>query len=150
MTAAVLDGAVLIQIVCPGSAVTIRDHFTDVFVPYVLSRFETNNRVDIVWDVYFKTSLKSGTQEQRGSTERRRQVTFSTKIPSNRAAFLRVDLNKQEFFVELAKKKNIMLPQDKQLFTTILGDAPVNCLMLMLVQSPPAYRRNLTLDYFCM
>ena len=31
--------------------------------------------------------------------------TLSTKIPSNWSAFLRVDLNKQEFFVELAKLK---------------------------------------------
>ena len=102
-TAAVLDGTVLIQMLCPGSAVTIRDHFTDVFVPYILSWFERNNQVDIVWDVYSKTSLMSVTQEQRCSGARR-QVTFSTKISSNWAAFIRVYLNKQEFFVELAKK----------------------------------------------
>ena len=36
-TAAVLDGAVLIQMLHPGSAVTIRDYFTDVFAPYTLS-----------------------------------------------------------------------------------------------------------------
>ena len=122
-TNAVLYSAVLIQLLCPGSSVTIRDYATDVFVPYILSWFERNNQVDIVWDVYSKTNLKSGTREQRGNGARR-WIPFSTKIPSNWAAFLRVDLNKQEFFVELAKNfKNIMLQQDKQLFTTILGDS---------------------------
>ena len=101
-TDAMLDGAVLVIILRPGSAVTIRDYFTDVFVPYILSWFERNNRADMVLDVYSTTSLKLGTREQRGSGARRR-VTFSTKIPSNWAAFLRADSNKQELFVELAK-----------------------------------------------
>ena len=78
-TAAVLIAAVLIQMLRPGSAVTIRDYFTDVFVPYILSWFERNNQVDIVWGLYTKTGLKSGTKEQRGSGARR-LVTFSTEF----------------------------------------------------------------------
>lgn len=110
-TAAVLDGAVLVQMLRPGNSVNIGDYFTDVFMPYILSWLQTNNRVDVVWDVYSKTSLKSGTREQRGSGARRR-VTLSTKVPGNWAAFLRVDLNKQELFVELSKKlKSMILPQ---------------------------------------
>ena len=89
---------------------------------YILSWFERNNRVEIVWDVYSKTSLKSGTRVQRGSGAPRR-VTFSAKVPSKWAAFLRVDLNKQELFVQLAKNlKDITLPTGKRLFTTILSD----------------------------
>ena len=110
-TTAVLDGAVLVHMLRPGSAITIGNYFTDVFAPYVMSWFETNNRVDVVWDVYSKTSLKSGTREQRGMGARRR-VTLATKTPSNWAAFLRVNLNKQELFVELAKSlKLLSLPQ---------------------------------------
>lgn len=101
-TAAVLDGAVLVQMLRPRNVLTIGDYFKDVFVPYILSWFETNDRVDIVWDVYSKTSLKAGTREQRGSGTRRR-VTLSTKVPGNWASFLRVDLNKQELFIEFAK-----------------------------------------------
>lgn len=110
-TAAVLDGAVLVQMLRPGSAVTIGQYFTDVFAPYILSWFERNDRVDIVWDVYSKTSLKSGTRDQRGTGARRR-VTLSTKVPGNWASFLRVDLNKQELFMEMAKSLKLMtLPQ---------------------------------------
>ena len=121
-TAAVLDGAVLLQMLRPRNARTIGDYFIEEFVPYILSWFEGNDRIDIFWDVYSKTSLKSGTRKQRGSRARRR-VTFSTKVPGNWAAFLRVDLNKQELFVEIAKNlKLITVPQGKKLFTTVLGE----------------------------
>ena len=110
-TVAVLDGAVLVQMLRPRSAVTIGQYFREVFAPYILSWFETNDCVDIVWDVYSKTSLKSRTREQRGTGARRR-VTLSTKVPGNWAVFLRMDLNKQELFVELAKSLKLMqLPE---------------------------------------
>ncbi|KAL7395746.1 hypothetical protein ABVT39_022389 [Epinephelus coioides] len=67
----VLDVAVLVQMLHPGSAVTIGQYFTDVFAPYILFWFERNDRVDIVWDMYSKTSLKSGTREHRGAGARR-------------------------------------------------------------------------------
>ncbi|KAJ8368254.1 hypothetical protein SKAU_G00082820 [Synaphobranchus kaupii] len=121
-TAAVLDGAVLVQMLRPRSAVTIGQYFTDVFAPYILSWFKTNDRIDVVWDVYSKTSLKSGTREQRGTGARRR-VTLTTKVPGNWASFLRVDLNKQELFMELAKSLALMaLPQGKELYTNMLED----------------------------
>ena len=81
-TFAVLDCAVLVQMLRPGSSVAIRGYFTDVFVPHILSWFERNNRVDVVCDVYSQDEFKSGTREQRGSGARR-QVTSSTKMPSN-------------------------------------------------------------------
>ena len=75
-----------------------------------------------MWDVYSSTSLKPGTREQRGSGARRK-VTFSTKVPGYRAAFLRVDQNKQELFVEIGKSLQLLeLPDEKQLYTTILED----------------------------
>ena len=127
-TAAVLDGAVLIQMLRPRNAVTLGEYYMEEFVPYILSWFEWNTRVDIVWDVYSSTSLKSGTREQRGRGARRK-VTFLTKVPGNWAAFLRVDLNKQELFVEIAKSLQLLdLPEGKRLYTTILE----NCL-----SSPP-------------
>jgi hypothetical protein len=40
-TACVLDGAVIIQMIRPGAAVTIEDYFKDRFVPYIISWLET-------------------------------------------------------------------------------------------------------------
>ena len=101
-TAAVLDGAVITPMLCPANAVTIRDHLT---VVCVCRTYTFGLKAILVWDVYSKTSLKSETREQTGSGAGR-QVTFSTKSPSNWAAFSRVDLNKQEFFVDLEKKEH--------------------------------------------
>ena len=107
---AVLDGPVLVQMLRPGNANTIQDYITDRIHPYILKWFDRNQRIDIVWDVYSKSSLKSSLREQRGNGIRRR-VTLSTKIPGNWASFLRVDMNKQELFVELAQSmKNLQLP----------------------------------------
>ena len=78
-----------------------------------------------MWDVYSSTCLKSGTREQRGSGARRK-VTFSTKVPGNWAAFLRVDLNKQELFVEIGKSLQLLeLSDEKQLYTTFLKSVQV-------------------------
>ena len=69
-----------------------------MFVPYILSWFERNNRVDIVWDVYSKTNLKS----ELGNKE---AVEHEGVLHSQPKAIglLRVYLNNEEFFVELAK-----------------------------------------------
>ena len=108
---AVLDGPVLVQMLRPGNATTIGHYCSNVLFPYVLHWFEHNQRVDVVWDVYSKTSLKSSTRELRGSGIRRR-VTLATKVPGNWASFLRVDQNKQELFVEVAKHMQQMtLPE---------------------------------------
>ena len=87
-----------------------------------MSWFESNDRVDIVWDIYSRTTLNAGTREQRGSGVRRR-VTFTSKIPGNWATFLGVSLNKKELYVEIAKNLELLqLPDLKQLFTTILDE----------------------------
>ena len=119
-TAAVLDGAVIVQMLRPRNSVTFGDCITNELWPYIRSWMENNDRVDIVWDIYSKYSLKTGTREKRSGGTRRR-VTLHTKIPGNWAEFLRVDLNKQELFVEIAKTLSLMeLPEEKQLFNTLL------------------------------
>ena len=60
-------------------------------------------RVDIVFDVYRNSSLKSETRSKRGSATRRR-VTPSSKAPTNWMSFLRDNTNKTELFHFLAGK----------------------------------------------
>lgn len=117
-TAVVLDGAVVVQMKRPGTSVTFEEYTNNIFLPYVLSWFETHIRVDVVWDVYKKDSLKADVRRKRGAGIRRR-VTPSTKIPNNWAGFLRVDENKEELFVYLAEMmRNTTIPQvEYSLFT---------------------------------
>ena len=110
----------------PGSSVTFDDYASKVFLPYVLSWFEKHERVDVVWDVYQKDSLKAETRRERGAGIRRR-VTATTKIPGNWASFFRVDENKEELFMFLAEKmRTANVPQDKLLITTLKDSAISN------------------------
>lgn len=99
--AAVLDGPAIIHLIKPGTAATIGEYIQVQVVPYLLGWMGSLSRLDIVWDVYKKDSLKLGTRENRGTGIRRR-VTTQTKIPSNYSGFLRVDTNKAELFTVIS------------------------------------------------
>ena len=117
-TAAVLDGPVVIQSLRPVNSITIQEYIDNVIYPHLGNFLEVNDRVDVVFDVYKKSSIKSATREERGKGIRRR-VKLTTKVPRNWASFLRVDLNKEELFVEIANPiKNMEIPIDKQVFIT--------------------------------
>ena len=120
--AKIIDGAVLVQMLSPGIAMTFQDYAASIFVPYVVNQLQSSKRVDIVWDVYQKDILKKATRQKRGSGLRRR-VEASSKIPGNWNAFLRVDENKTELFRFLAKQvERTELDQGKELFSTF-GDS---------------------------
>ena len=106
--AAILDGAVIVQMLKPGTAQTFEDYFNYVFAPYITRQLETVQRVDVVWDVYHEDSLKRCTREKRGYG-RRRKVLASTRIPSDWKGFLRVDGNKDELFKLLAEKVMLLI-----------------------------------------
>ena len=119
--AKILYGAVLVQMLSIGTATTFQEYADSIFVPYVVNQLHSAKRVDIVWDVYQKDSLKKATREKRGSVLRRR-VEDSSKIPGNWKSFLRVDENKTELFKFLAKKIERTKVEGKELFITF-GDS---------------------------
>ncbi|ELT89202.1 hypothetical protein CAPTEDRAFT_223408 [Capitella teleta] len=124
-TCALLDGAVVVQMLRPKNSTTFGDYCADVFLQYVLTMLKTKDRVDIVFDVYKDNSLKSGIRQQRGTGIRRR-VTLSTKIPGNWASFLRVSQNKQELFIEISQyMKTVTLPAGKRIVCTLLEECLV-------------------------
>ena len=97
VTAVVLDGAVIVQMLKPGTAKTFEEYAVQVFIPYVVRQLQHVSRLDLVWDSYRADSLKASTREQRGKGVRRR-VVDSAVIPGNWHSFLRVDSNKVELF----------------------------------------------------
>ena len=75
-----------------------------VILPKVESYGMKYKRVDIVFDVYKKSSFKSETRMKRGQGIRRR-VTGTSKTPKNWTSFLQDDNNKtEELFNFLAEK----------------------------------------------
>jgi hypothetical protein len=58
----ILDGAVNVNMLRPGSAKTFSDYATNIFQPYSA----TFSRVYVIWDEYFSDSLKAETRSKRG------------------------------------------------------------------------------------
>src|SRR6218665_1676936 len=103
ITAAVLDGAVVVHLLTPKKAQTFLDYYTDIFKPYVSRVLKNVTRIDIVFDRYSLASLKADTRQSRGTGVHIR-VTSSTTIPRNFNEFLRVDENKKQLFHFLANQ----------------------------------------------
>ena len=84
---------------------------------YILRHLESESRINIVWRVCRKDSLKSATRAMRGSGKQR-EVLTSTHIPSNWQSFVHVDENKTELFY-LHAQQAITLPieEGKELYS---------------------------------
>ena len=100
--AIIMDGAVLVQMLKPIMVQTFKGYSDCVFKPHVLQHLEPVGRIDMVWDVYLKNSLKSSARVRRGSGACIK-VGPKAKIPKNWESFLRVDENKTKLFLFLAR-----------------------------------------------
>ena len=63
--AVIFDGAVIVQMLSPGTAQTFEEYFNDVFSPFILMQVEKVKRVDVVWDVYREDSLKKSSATEK-------------------------------------------------------------------------------------
>lgn len=101
--AIIIDGSALINALPPRTSKTFDDYAKEDIIPKVESYGARYERVDVVFDVYKKSSLKSETRSKRGQGIRRR-VTETSKTPGNWQSFLRDTSNKTELFHFLAEK----------------------------------------------
>lgn len=121
MDIAILDGAVVVQMVSPGAARTFKDYTDNVFMPYIMKQLQPVRRVDIIWDVYRQDSLKAATREKRGCGTHKR-VTSSSQIPKNSKSFVCGNEKKTELFYFLAKQVESCHIEGKKLYTTYEED----------------------------
>ena len=115
--AILLDGAVIVHMLSPGTAKTFQEYTDNVFIPYVRRQLESTNRVDVIWDVYRVDSLKAEVRERRGAGIRRR-VLSASQIPRNWKSFLRVSENKSELFHFLAEEVSLIQVDGKEVYST--------------------------------
>ena len=87
VTAVVLDGAVIVQMLKLGTVKTFEEYAQQMFIPYVVRQLQHVSRLDLVWDSYRADTLKASTREQRGKGVRRR-VVDSAVIPGIWQSFL--------------------------------------------------------------
>ena len=75
----VIDGAAAVYFLSVGEARTFGEYSKEVFIPYIRTELEKCNRINIVWDVYLRDSLKITAHENRGTGVSRR-VSSSVKL----------------------------------------------------------------------
>lgn len=78
----VLDGAVIVKMLKPGTAKTFEEYAQKVFIPYIKEKLHGVSRLDLVWNNYKDGSLKTATREKRGKGVQRR-VASTTAITGN-------------------------------------------------------------------
>ena len=123
VTAVLLDGAVIVNMLKPGAAKTFHD-YGQIFIRYITCQLQHATRLDIVWDLYLPDSLKATAGTKRGKGLRRR-VDPSNCLPGNWGAFLRNDHNKEELFRYLAQLSVTVNCEDKEVSSTM--DSQVLC-----------------------
>ena len=116
--ALIVDAAVVVNALRPGTSHTFHDYADNVFLPYVRRQMEGVKRIDIVWDVYIENSLKKTARFERGEGVRRR-VQDSSKVPGNWQSFFRSEDNKTELFEYLSRKIAGMPNDSRQIITTL-------------------------------
>ena len=121
----IIDGAVVVNMVRPRPERTFSEYATQSFLPYVQAQLLHVQRVDVVWDEYLPTSLKTTTRQQRGQGTRR-CVLPNSPLPRNWQTFLRLDQNKMELFRFLAQciaglgcQKQIITTHGKDILATL-------------------------------
>ena len=145
----VIDGAAAVHFLSVGESRTFGEYAREVFIPYVTSELERSVRVDIVWDVYIKESLKVTARENRGTGARRR-VSPNVKLPGNWKNFLRNDANKEELFQFLATETISTDTGDKVIISTVGERVITSSVIKMLMDWNPVHRRKEIHESLCI
>jgi hypothetical protein len=131
-----------------GACKTFSDYLNVIYSPYIRNQLLSVQRLDIIWDIYVKDSLKASTRSKRGKGVRQR-VEPGVKIPSNWSKFLKVESNKTELFQYLAEQ-TVAIQCERNTF----------CLLVVIlyclhphtahVTYHPAHMKRPTPDYSCI
>lgn len=102
----------------PIGGVSTLEEYVDVLFPCLRSQQESAQRLDVVWDMYTKNSIKESTREKRGKGARRK-VKGQNKIPGKWRDFLRDSGNTQEQLAFLSDKSpKSKFPSGKEVIAT--------------------------------
>ena len=118
VNAEVLDGLTLVHMLMPHKCKFFDDYAGKVFLPQMLKKLESVDRLNIIWDRYLPQSLKQAARQKRGSSCHV-QVRQCTPILSNWGTFLELEQNKTKPFHFLAKHIGSVATEVKQLCTTL-------------------------------
>ncbi|CAG9768430.1 unnamed protein product [Ceutorhynchus assimilis] len=127
--AVIFDGAAVVHFLKPHENVkNIYEYCTQQLKPHILTIAQHlgAKRVDIVWDLYSKLSLKSSTRERRGLRGRQKDLPRKGLIPKKWEEYLKNPQNKEELFEYLAITL-LEVIHEVQLVTNVKAVIQVNC-----------------------
>ncbi|KAK3910837.1 Protein dachsous [Frankliniella fusca] len=120
--AKVYDGPALVHMLPPGRVRTFQEYADKVFCAFIARECSPSvKRVDVVWDTYSDTSLKSAARDKRGHGDRF-QVNSTTSIPHSWPNFLRDSNNKKQLFSLLAKSLQSLFIPGVEVYSTTDSD----------------------------
>ena len=145
ITSIVLDEAVIVQILKPGTAKNFDEYAQDIFIPYMSSKLQTASSLDLVWNSYNPDSLKSSARAKHGKGVQRRVVPAAA-ISGNWHNFLQEDSNKTKLFGFLSEALlKWFTNKDKQLVIILMvKQCSVNQRYLIYPHSLHAIMKKLT------
>ena len=100
-----------------GSVTTFEEYISKTTIPFVINKAAIYKRVDIVFDVYLRNTIKASIRSKRGPGQQV-AVTTSTQIPQNWSEFLRNDKNKTALFALV--QKHVVTAVDPHLATVVV------------------------------
>ena len=101
--ALIIEGAVLVNIVRPNGQRSFKEYVEQRILPVLEKALSSKKRVDIVWDIYKQSSLKSQTRQARGEGVTHR-LSDNAPMPKNWSNYLRNSHNKTALFHYIASK----------------------------------------------
>eukprot|EP00794_Sanderia_malayensis_P013061 gene13061-14405_t len=104
----------------PIRGTTFKQYASDKFLPFLGQKLRDVKRLDVVFDVYVKDSLKSTARSHRGEGSRKR-VKDNYIVPANWNSFLRHSDNKTELFSYLANFSHQNLKNGEKSFAITIG-----------------------------
>ena len=104
--AVVIDGPAIVNMVQPKNNCTV-DKYCEIYMKYVVNFFNKTNRIDIVFNVYLKSSLKGGVLAWRGVASTM-TIKSNTKIKSWKQ-LLKNNVNELSLFLSIAEYAKSMV-----------------------------------------
>ena len=101
-----------------GSVTTFEEYISKTIIPFVINKAAIYKRVDIVFDVYLRNSIKASIRRSKRGSGQQVAVTTSTQIPQNWSEFLRNDKNKTALFALV--QKHVVTAVDPHLATVVV------------------------------
>ena len=84
----IIDGAVIVQMLKPAVVKNFDEYASQIFIPYILLQLQNATCVDLVWDRYMESTLKSTARAKCGKGIHRRVASGTPSLGIGKIVFV--------------------------------------------------------------